>query len=358
MSKKRIEYLDGIKGFSILLVVFCHNVLLPFESVIGNFLMIICNVAVPLFLMVSGVLLNGAKEFSWKKHFSRMGKIYIVLSVWKAISLIVGMIFSDVSFTIPQLINYLFFCGNIDNVVSISWYMEAFIMVLFVHPITYFILKKGDEGKTIFNFIVALLFISSFGKVFIEFIFTLLQNHFGFEGLSLYGLVYLFPFWQSSNIIFFFLFGTFLKVNQEKFDLKIPEKAKKIMPYVCIIVGVLGLAIVKYALHKTFKWEGIYVSLGYSRLSTIILAYGFWNIFLEKDNAVVRFFARCFGKYTMGIFYMHFIVLYVCDIVVYKYCWDYASVGLNVLKAIVVASLCVVATKIASYIPVLKQLVK
>ena len=25
MVKKRIEYLDGIKGFSILLVVFCHN---------------------------------------------------------------------------------------------------------------------------------------------------------------------------------------------------------------------------------------------------------------------------------------------------------------------------------------------
>lgn len=358
MAKRRVEYLDAIKGVSILLVVFCHYVLLPAESILGNVVMALCWVAVPLFLMVSGVLLNSAKEFSWKKHFIKMGKIYTVLSIWKIICLIVAMAFSDVTFTIPQLINYVFFCGNIDNVVSVSWYMEAFLMALFIHPITYYLLKKGDDGKTIFNFIVGLLFFSSFGKMFIDLIFTTLQKHFGFDGLSLNDLINVLPFWKSSNIIFFFLFGTFLKVNEDKFNLNIPEKVKKVIPYFCVVIGVLGLVAFKYFWNKTIRWNGIYIDNGYCRLSTVLMAYGFWNIFLEKDNVVIKFFAKSFGKYTMGIFYIHFIVLYVSDIVLYKYLWEYASFGLNLLKTIIVAVVCVVATKIISYIPVLKQLVK
>lgn len=358
MPKKRIEYLDGIKGFSILLVVFCHNVLLPYDSILSNVLMIICNTAVPLFLMVSGVLLNSAKSFSWKKHLVKMGKIYIVLSVWKAICLIVTMLFSDVSFSTSQLINYLFFCGSIDNVTSISWYMEAFLMVLIFHPITYFILKKGDEGKTLFNYIVAVLFFASFGTAFVELMFAIIQKYFEIGVPSLWNMKYIFPFWQSSNIIFFFLFGTFLKINEDKLNFNIPERLKKFIPYICIAVGIIGLAAAKYAIFQTIRWDGIYIDMGYSRISTIILAYGFWNLFYEKENFVVKFLARFFGKYTMGIFYMHYIVLFVLSIGLYQYLWDYSSIGLNLLKTIVVASLCAVATKVISYIPVLKQLVK
>ena len=34
--KERIEYLDVIKGYAMILVVFCHYVLLPKESVLGK----------------------------------------------------------------------------------------------------------------------------------------------------------------------------------------------------------------------------------------------------------------------------------------------------------------------------------
>ena len=53
---KRIEYLDSMKGFAILLVVFCHFTFLSPETYAGNIVMQMAWSGVPIFLMVSGGL--------------------------------------------------------------------------------------------------------------------------------------------------------------------------------------------------------------------------------------------------------------------------------------------------------------
>ena len=50
----RIVYLDVLKGVSMLLVIYCHGVLLPYHSVVGNLMMTLAWGAVPCFVMASG----------------------------------------------------------------------------------------------------------------------------------------------------------------------------------------------------------------------------------------------------------------------------------------------------------------
>ena len=45
----RIVYLDVLKGVSMLLVIYCHGVLLPYHSVVGNLMMTLAWGAVPCF---------------------------------------------------------------------------------------------------------------------------------------------------------------------------------------------------------------------------------------------------------------------------------------------------------------------
>ena len=60
----RFAFLDFIKAISIALVVFCHYVMIPSESVAGNILMLLAWGAVPCFFMCSGyVLLHKEAEY-------------------------------------------------------------------------------------------------------------------------------------------------------------------------------------------------------------------------------------------------------------------------------------------------------
>ena len=68
----RLVFLDDLKGLCILLVVFCHFVLLPADSVAGNIIMSICWVAVPCFIMTTGYLLHKKETFDWKRYFTRL----------------------------------------------------------------------------------------------------------------------------------------------------------------------------------------------------------------------------------------------------------------------------------------------
>ena len=60
----RIVYLDVLKGVSMLLVIYCHGVLLPYHSVVGNLMMTLAWGAVPCFVMASGAVLHQSRHFT------------------------------------------------------------------------------------------------------------------------------------------------------------------------------------------------------------------------------------------------------------------------------------------------------
>ena len=131
MAKSRIAYLDKIKGISILLVVFCHSVMLSAGGVLGNIVMCVAWGAVPCFFMVTGALLNNAQKFDWKKYFARFFKAYAVLAVWKIIYLLVTCTYAKVDISLSKLFEYVFLFGNLDGVkTGDMWFMTAYLLVL------------------------------------------------------------------------------------------------------------------------------------------------------------------------------------------------------------------------------------
>ncbi len=85
----RIAYLDVLKGISMMLVIYCHGVLLPYHSVVGNLMMTLAWGAVPCFVMASGAVLHQGRHFAWKKHGKRVGGMYVTLVCWRLLYLVV-----------------------------------------------------------------------------------------------------------------------------------------------------------------------------------------------------------------------------------------------------------------------------
>lgn len=79
----RIEFLDIIKGISIILVVFIHFNVLSDKTIIGNAVMQLAVCACPCFMMVSGFLQAGKKRKVTKVYFFSILKVYFQSVIWK-----------------------------------------------------------------------------------------------------------------------------------------------------------------------------------------------------------------------------------------------------------------------------------
>lgn len=84
MASKRYEELDFIKAVSIVLVVWCHQYLLPQGSFASNVSMLLSNAAVPCFFMCSGYV-SASKPVSLKKQAGKIARTYAVFVAWRAI---------------------------------------------------------------------------------------------------------------------------------------------------------------------------------------------------------------------------------------------------------------------------------
>ena len=107
MQTKRLDYLDFIKAVAICMVVFCHRVVIPDDSVAGAVCMVLVFSAVPCFMMCSGYVLLFKQE-SAGKSFRRAGHVYLCMVVWKALYFFFFQMFDTVEWNAVTLFRYLF----------------------------------------------------------------------------------------------------------------------------------------------------------------------------------------------------------------------------------------------------------
>lgn len=358
MKNQRVIYLDTLKGFSILFVVFCHFVLLPSDSVSGNILMALAWCAVPCFMMVSGGLMHARKSFSWKNYIYRIFKMYAVLCIWRLIYFLVYLIFFDLSPSKSSVVQYLFLFSDIEGLnVGFMWYMIAYLVCMLIYPITWFLFHSaGNLGKQTVIFIMLLSFLSGIAvsscNIFIDCITSLLK----LNDFSISGLRKILPFGNYANMIFYFTFGAFLYEYKETIKERLAKK--RCFPCCLAAAGLLLLLLVKYRSAHTFSWNGIYISNGYNLFGTSLLSVGIYSIFLLLDSGrICTFISKYIGQYTMGIYYTHYLILILCGKYLYPHLGEY-SLALNILKTIIVTCICILITVIFRKIPFLKTLVK
>ena len=360
MKRERIEYLDFIKAISIILVVFCHQVALSNDTIIGNIIMAMAWAAVPNFFFVTGGLLHQTQSLNWKKHIYRIIHTYTILCIWKIIYLIFFFFVKDISFSKVDLIKYIFLFDNIQNVESgLMWFMYAYLTVLIFFPISYYLFKNKNEGQKTLGFVLIVLFLKSFLVTAINFLFKHWSLQTGRNLLEI-SISKIMPFGEYSNMLFFFITGAFLLQYRDKINNYIENKPqRKLIPPLLFITGLAGLVFIKYCDTGLISWGGYYITAGYSRLSTVLMSFGLYLILQNwKMRKPEHILAKYVGTTTMGIYYIHVLLLVCFKNYFHTYYQVYGSLGLNVLKTVFAVIICAIITIFFKKIPLVKNLVK
>ncbi|WP_339349140.1 acyltransferase family protein [uncultured Alteromonas sp.] len=170
--EKRLEWIDTLKGISIILVVYYHAVLLPysipfklnifertlFDSANYFFIYNLAPLRMPLFFMISGFLVNSSVcNKSWKAvSHSRIGTYIYVFCLWAIIqNLLVGLMGGSDSSSDSLVSNSIYaisvsdFLSSAVKGVSSLWYLYALVI--------FFILTKLCKFSSITLIFLAFL---------------------------------------------------------------------------------------------------------------------------------------------------------------------------------------------------------
>lgn len=338
------------------MVVFCHSALLPPNSIWGNVAMTLSWAAVPCFMMTSGFLMHRSKSFQWNKYFKKVIGTFAVLCVWRLIYFIVYQCMEPFSISKSQFMQYVFFLKDLEEInTGVMWYMVAYLVVLLLYPIINTLFKLED--KTQLKFLLVLSAASGIILPSLDWLIKLLMKILGRNEMSVNGLNRILPLSNYANMIFYFILGAFLLAYQNQ--IKIFLQKRKYLPAAALLLGILGLLLVKYADTGSFAWQGIYLSGGYNHLMTVVMSLGLYGCFMLYDGK--RFYhgmGSIVGQHTMGIYYLHYLLLAVCGRYVFPRMQDCYSFGMNCVKTAVVVMVCIGITILIKKVPFARALVR
>lgn len=362
-EEDRIEWIDAIKGVGILLVVFCHYVILSEDTIIGNFFMTLAWAAVPCFMMASGAVMHQSRAFDWRRHFFKVWKVYGTLCAWRLIYLVVYVKLQNIQFGKIQLVQYLFLLTDLDGVdTGVMWYMEAYLTMLLIFPVTHFLfcekIQGEYKGRRVLLYVMFLSMMGSAALPSVGWGMNLIGDFLQIGRIDINSFVMLMPFVYYGNLLFYFLTGAFVFEYRDWVKRKLGKYKAALFPFMCIGTG--GLMLVKYVDSGLISWGGVYLSEGYSHVLTGLISIAFFLLFMAYEDewhTLNHFLARHIGRYTMGIYYLHYILLAACSIYFYPMIHKYYSFTANSVKTIFVTLVCVVMTVLLKKIPWVRNLV-
>ena len=360
-SKKsaRIEYLDGLKAVSMLLVIFCHLTMLSRDSVLGNALMALAWTAVPCFMMTSGALMHRKETFDTKKYFRRIVRLYAAYLIWRLIYYVLYSVGGAVEQpSVTQLIKFLFL-GNYAPGINAGamWYIIAYIYVLLLYPITHFLFFGGKRGRRILALLGCIACVGGIVLPSAEWAANKVLTGMGRQEVTFKLIIRIFSLGEYANMLFYFILGAFLFGYREEIGAFFEKR--RFLPYAAVILGTFGLMLVKYVDTGTFIWGHTYISSGYTHVSTIIASAGLYLCAATSHaDSLNRFLGRTIGRNTMGIYYTHVPFLTLLVACTRSFLEPYYSVGLNIAKTIAAAVVCTIVTMVMRKIPGVRMLVE
>lgn len=171
-EKKRIEWLDMVRGIAIMMVVMCHvSTGLYFfadvsiqqrpilTQVVGFSLFTLGRLGVPLFLFISGYLLlprsyddKSCFRF-WKNHFL---KLLLLTEIWIVFYNIFKSWFNQTPFSLVTLAKNMLFLKPTD--MSHMWYLPMILGVYLMIPFVSVVLHKFNVKTLVFPLAVVIVY--------------------------------------------------------------------------------------------------------------------------------------------------------------------------------------------------------
>ena len=123
----------------------------------------------------------------------------------------------------------------------------------------------------------------------------------------------------------------------------------------------MGLMFIKYRETGLLIWGDTYLSFGYVRLSTALIAIGLYGVceslFSDRENLASKIIGEYIGQNTLGIYYLHYILLAVFS---WTTCFSWLQfnyfIGMNLIKTFAVAFVCYVVVGLVSRVPLIRKM--
>lgn len=268
-ERKRIKYLDILRGFLILTVVFGH--IIELNDILN---IIIYTIHMPVFFIISGMLNNQKCKNSTLKFIKRRLRVLIIpYVIFCSITILFHILINNgITGHIKSEILYMIIGGGVGP----AW----FLMALFMAEVIYVILNNTINKKSIKIVIIILLFVI------------------GLNGNDIYNSFYLLPIYRILIALGFYSVGVYAISYLKRTD--ISNFIILLMLLIIIFLGIENGRVDLWALELNNKILYVFNSL----IGSLTLIYLFKNIF-NKDIKILNYL----GKNTLIIMGTHQILI-------------------------------------------------
>lgn len=282
-AKKRIEYIDALRGFTIILVVLQHIVSMYFRSdSLSPLYLSLQQVRMPLFFFVSGLVFYKAQRVWNLAECVQFFKKKITVQV--------------ISPAIFMLLYFLYIGIDIeDGILNKSKYGYWFTYTLFTYFIFYIVAQKALSCFKFTGNINSLLLL--LGAVFVSFV-ALEHNSLNHNIAGLLGI-------EKWRYYIFFILGTMAKRDFLHFERAL-SKSVAILLFVILFVASNALSGILDAKYAIIALQTI------CSISGIVLLFSFFRMLdrLFPSNGKCGKAMQFIGRRTLDIYLIHFFFVY------------------------------------------------
>ena len=285
---QRIGYIDALRGFTMLLVVFSHVETFSYgikynESLLSSFIM---SFFMPMFFFISGYMTYRKEKLSWKEYIKKIKNRFVRL-------VIPAFLIFHIYFTFFRNapIDLFFTKGPLG-----FWFTFVLFEMYLIYYTTQLLLIKQSPNKT--NFI--LIGLGIFGQV----IFLGSIGH--YYNLETYPILTL---TNTTRYFIFFILGIVCKQNEETFIKLINNDYIRTSLIILYIIS-LTLEWNKYLLphYSILHVLNFEIFIQYLGVFLIFTLFYYYSKNFEKNNIIIKNL-RLIGRHTLDIYLLHWFFL-------------------------------------------------
>lgn len=301
-KNRKIIYIEFLRLIAIIFVIFNHTNTNGYSMFITRtpsnimfwiylFISIFCKFAVPIFFMISGVLLF-KKKYTIKAYLKKISRFLLILIVFSLIYYLLGIRFTGNSFDLMIFLKKLSTCG----ICIPLWYLYMYILFLVSCPFIYMIVKNIKMEH--FNYLIALIILL---EGIIPCIFYVLFKE------PIYYYQQITPLWLINVIVIYPCLGYFIE-NKLKFN------DKKYLKYMWIL-NILLIIITELMVYCIYRVNGQLTENNLELFHNCFVPINAITIFitikyLVENHKLNNFLLKIagLGKYVFGIYLLHMII--------------------------------------------------
>ncbi len=348
-DNNRYNHIDLLKFLAMLFVIVYHGTTVSVDFVeekgvwqyVHYIMRPLLSVCAPVFFLVNGYLLFN-RPLDLKKHVFKTVKLIILTVIWRLItvaSLLILVPEERCGYTFQEFGREVLKADQ--GYISHLWFMGALVCIYICFPL---LKSTFDKNRKIFLYFLCVCALLTFGNKaanmfisFIEFLFT--GRISGAENINCFNMFNPFREMSGYTLVYFSVGGLLgqLHIDRQK-EIMRKYSCTAVFAIIASTLLLAGWGIFRSAATGSL-WDIVWN--GYDTFFTFVNVLALYLLSLNYRTGVgskVAGFVRMVSENTLGIYFLHVIILYPTAIYV-KDCIWFENVAMNFVYALVVMAI-------------------